>query len=113
MVEPGMIPHGVPLLQMLPIGLVVFIGIIILGIVDLYFVLFKKTSSSVSQFLITTSFRSPIVSWTFGVVSGHLWFPMYEAGKPHGTLERLWYAACGAFTCWAVMTIVSALRRKP
>lgn len=112
MVEPGVIPDGVPLLQMLPVGLWVFIGIIVLGIIDLYFVLFKKTSSSVSQFLITTSFRSPVVAWVFGVVSGHLWFPMHAAGQPSGTLERLWYAVCGAVFFWGAQTIVVALRKK-
>lgn len=101
----------VPLLEMLPIGLWVFIGIIVLGILDLYFVLFKKTSSSVSQFLITTSFRAPFVSFTFGCVVAHLFFYMYPIGADSGIWFRLSYGVAGAGVFWGIQEIVRALRR--
>lgn len=96
----------VPMLRMLPIGLPVFIGIIVLGIVDLYFVLFKDTSSSVSQFLITTSFQSPIVSFTFGCVVAHLFFYMYPIEKDSGIWMRLSYAVAGAGVFFGCQQII-------
>lgn len=112
MVEPGTIPNGIPLLMMLPVGLFVFIGIIVLGIIDLYYVLFKKTSSSVSQFLITTAFRSPFVSFTFGCVVAHLFFYMYPAGESSGIWERLSYAVAGAGVFWGIQQIIFGFKNK-
>ena len=91
---------------MMTVGLVVFIGIIVLGIVDLYFVLFKDTASSVSQFLITTSFRAPAVPFAFGCVVSHLFFYMYPVDKTSGFLMRLSYAVAGAGVFWGIQEIV-------
>ena len=109
MVEPGVITDGVPLLQMLPVGLFVFIAILATAIVDLYFVLFKKTSSTVSQFLITTNFRAPFVSFAWGCTIAHLFFYMYPAGTDSGIWWRMSYAAAGAFLFWGIQEIVKAL----
>lgn len=53
-------------------GLITTIGIITLGIVDLCFVLFTGTPSTVSDFLIRTGFKAPMVVFAFGFVCGHL-----------------------------------------
>lgn len=57
-------------------GLITTIGIITLGIVDLFFVLFKGTGSSVSDFLIRAGFHSPVMVFAFGFVCGHLFGAM-------------------------------------
>ena len=93
-------------LKMMVPGLVVFICIIVLGIVDLYFVLFKDTSSSVSQFLIGTAFQAPFVSFTFGCVCSHLFFYMYPIEKDSGFLMRLSYGAAGAGVFWGVQQLI-------
>jgi len=53
-------------------GLFTTILIIILGIVDLCFVLFGGTGSSVSSFLINAGFASPVFVFGVGFVCGHL-----------------------------------------
>lgn len=53
-------------------GLVTTILIITLGIVDLCFVLFGGTGSSVSSFLINAGFKSPVFVFGVGFVCGHL-----------------------------------------
>jgi len=53
-------------------GLITTIGIITLGIIDLFFVLFKGTGSSVSNFLVQAGFKAPMVVFAFGFVCGHL-----------------------------------------
>lgn len=53
-------------------GLITTIGIIILGITDLCFVLFTGTPSTVSDFLIRSGFKAPMVVFAFGFVAGHL-----------------------------------------
>lgn len=53
-------------------GLLVTIGVITLGIVDLCFVLFKGTPSTVSDFLIRCGFKAPMVVFAFGFVCGHI-----------------------------------------
>jgi hypothetical protein len=53
-------------------GLVTTILIITLGIVDLCFVLFGGTGSSVSSFLINAGFKSPVFVFGLGYICGHL-----------------------------------------
>lgn len=53
-------------------GLITTIGIITLGIVDLCFVLFKGTGSSVSNFMIQAGFKSPMLVFAIGFICGHL-----------------------------------------
>ncbi len=85
-------------------GLVVTILIICLGIYDLITVVVKGTGSSVSDFLIRTGFSSPMVVFTFGFVSGHLFGRMYNVGHPD--LTNWWYVICavlfGAFVGYGV-----------
>lgn len=54
-------------------GLLVTIAVIILGIVDLCFVLFSGTPSSISNFMIRMGFKAPAVVFAFGYVCGHIW----------------------------------------
>ena len=60
--------------------LVVFIFIIGLGIYDLACVVFKGVPSSVSAFIVKTTKVSPIISFVFGAVVGHLFFNMCGGG---------------------------------
>lgn len=53
-------------------GLITTIGIIVLGIVDLCFVLFGGTGSSISNFLVDAGFKAPVMVFAFGFVCGHL-----------------------------------------
>lgn len=57
-------------------GLITTIGVITLGIVDMCFVLFRGTGSSVSNFLILAGFKSPVMVFAFGFVCGHLFGKM-------------------------------------
>ena len=63
-------------------GLVTTIVIIILGIVDLIFVLRRGTGTSVSNFLINVGFKSPVFVFAIGFVAGHLFGYMTPAEKP-------------------------------
>lgn len=53
-------------------GLVVTIAIIALGIYDLVVVLFSGTGSSISDFMIRSGFKAPMIVFTVGFVCGHL-----------------------------------------
>lgn len=53
-------------------GLITTILIVVLGVVDLVFVLFTGTGSSVSNFLIQSGFKSPVLVFAFGFIAGHL-----------------------------------------
>lgn len=53
-------------------GLVVTIAIITLGIYDLVVVLFTGTGSSISDFMIRSGFKAPMIVFTVGFVCGHL-----------------------------------------
>jgi hypothetical protein len=53
-------------------GLITTIGIIILGVADLFFVLFQGTGSSVSDFMIRAGFKAPMIVFALGYVAGHL-----------------------------------------
>lgn len=57
-------------------GLVVFIMLIVGAIIDLGFVLFGGTGSSVSSFLINAGLKSPIFMFFCGAAVSHLWFYM-------------------------------------
>jgi len=71
-----MIKYSMPLA-----GLIVTVLIIILGIVDLCFVLVGGTGSSVSSFLINVGFKSPVFVFAVGFVCGHLFGMMTPAVK--------------------------------
>jgi hypothetical protein len=75
--------------------LIVFIGILTLAIVDLGLVIFKGQGNSVSQFLITTAFKSPLVSFAFGATCGHLFFFMWDVNCSPDWVERILIAFCG------------------
>lgn len=58
------------------------IAIITAGIVDLAFVVFGGTGSSISNFLINVGFESPMFVFMTGFVAGHLFGPMkLDKGK--------------------------------
>lgn len=57
-------------------GLVTTIGVITLGIVDLVFVLFTGSGSSVSNFMILAGFSAPMVVFCVGFICGHLFGAM-------------------------------------
>lgn len=53
-------------------GLVITIAIVALGIYDLVVVLFTGTGSSISDFMIRSGFKAPMIVFTVGFVCGHL-----------------------------------------
>lgn len=53
-------------------GLITTIGVIVLGIFDLACVCFGGTGSSISNFLLTAGFKSPVMVFAFGFTCGHL-----------------------------------------
>lgn len=71
-------------MTMSPAGLVVFIMLIVGGTIDLGFVVFGGTGSSVSNFLINAGFKSPTFSVMVGACISHLWWYM--------TPKEEWYA---------------------
>lgn len=59
-------------LTMSTAGLVVTILVTVAGIFDLYFVLFKGTGSSISNFMINAGFKSPVIVFAIAFLCGHL-----------------------------------------
>ena len=57
-------------------GLFTTIAITVAGIVDLYFVVFTGTGSSISNFMVNVGFNSPMVVFTIGFLCGHLFGAM-------------------------------------
>lgn len=92
-------------------GLIVYIGILALAIYDLTVVVLKGTASSVSQFLISTSFKSPLVSFAFGATVGHLFFFMWDTDCYVNWGERLLIAACGAGFALGVEQLIRGIRK--
>lgn len=83
-------------LDMNPTALGVFILILVVGIYDLTVVVIcKKMNRSITNFLITTAYKAPIVSFTFGCSVGHLFFYMYDTNCTPSFEERMIVAACG------------------
>ena len=68
-------------------GLLVTILVIVLGTVDLCFVVFGGTGSSVSNFLINAGYKSPVFIIGVGFVCGHLYGQMWE-DTPEGWANR-------------------------
>lgn len=66
---------------MKPVALITTIFIITLGIIDLCFVLFGGTGSSVSNFLIQAGFKSPVFVFATGFICGHLFGYMTPEAK--------------------------------
>lgn len=62
-------------------GLVTTICITTLMIIDLFFVLFGGTGSSVSNFMINVGFKSPMVVFGMGYLMGHLTGYMWPEKK--------------------------------
>lgn len=100
-------------LSMATTGLVVFVAILALAIYDLIVVIRKGTASSISQFLITTAFKAPFVSFAFGATVGHLFFVMYDANCTLNWTERMIVAGCGAGVALGVSEIVRAIKPRP
>lgn len=63
-------------------GLILTIFVITLGIFDLVVVLIKGTGSSISQYLVSKSFSSPMMVFAFGFVAGHLFAGMLPDTSP-------------------------------
>lgn len=59
-------------------ALVIFVALIILGMYDLYCVVFNGVASSISSFIVNLPFYSPIAYGVICIVAGHLLFPMRE-----------------------------------
>ena len=57
--------------------LVIFILLIVAGLVDLGFVVFGGTGTSISNAMINIGFKSPLVVFVSGLICGHLFFYMY------------------------------------
>lgn len=95
-------------------GLIVFIFLIAGALVDLGFVLFGGTGSSVSNFLINVGFKSPIFSFTVGATVAHLFFYMTPEAewKEHTPWARIKRSGimmiCAVVIYEAVRRIVSA-----
>lgn len=92
-------------------GLAFFILVIIGGIVDGILVFVRGTGSTISQFLITTAFRSPMFTFTFGCAMGHLFMYMYPMGCDSHFGERMVWAGAGAVVGIGIKEIVSAIIR--
>ncbi len=54
--------------------LIIFIGIIALGIWDLFCVFFSVTTLTVSQVMVDIGMTSPFVVFVSGMCVGHFWF---------------------------------------
>lgn len=108
---PGNLAHTFMGLTMDTTALVVYILILTLAIYDLTVVLFKGTTSSVSQFLIKTSLKSPLVTFAFGATIGHLFFFMWDTDCTPNWAERLVVAGCGAVV-GAIVTGICISRKR-
>jgi hypothetical protein len=73
-----------PKYTMNAMALVFFIGVIVLGIVDLGFVVFSGTGSSLSAWFAGHG-ATPVVSFVLGCVSGHLLFTMVPVSSNGGS----------------------------
>lgn len=92
-------------------GLVTCILIITLGIVDLFFVLFKGSGSSVSNFLVNAGVKAPFVTFTFGCVCGHLFLYMTPLGNP---IQYNWFVMSqGLCAGFAIGFLTRYLLSKP
>lgn len=61
-------------------GLIVFITLIVLGIIDFGFVLFRGTGGTISNAMVQMGIKAPFWPFVFGCVCGHLFFYMKPAG---------------------------------
>jgi hypothetical protein len=66
---------------MKPAHLFTTIAVITVGVVDLAFVCFSGTGSSVSNFMKNVGFNSPAIVFAIGFICGHLFGPMKAAEK--------------------------------
>lgn len=91
-------------------GLVVFIMLIVGGTIDLGFVLFGGTGSSVSNFLINAGFKSPVFSIMAGACLSHLFFYMTPESEWLNNTPWLRIKRSGIMMICAVV-IYEAVRR--
>lgn len=59
-------------------------AVITLGIYDLVIVATNGVNQSISRFLQDTAFGSPLITFTFGFVAGHVFGYMKPSGKYSG-----------------------------
>lgn len=57
-------------------GLVIFAALLVLGLYDLYCIVFNGISSTISNYLTNVGFTSPIFNFVIGAICGHALFPM-------------------------------------
>lgn len=96
--------------DMSTIGLIVTILIIVLGILDLVVVVWKGTGSSVSDFLIRAGLTSPMITFTFGFVCGHLFGRMTPVGV--SPTDNIWYVVIAVLFGAGVGYGISQWRKK-
>ena len=64
-------------------GLVLTIGVTVMALIDLWFVLFTGTGSTISNFLVNTGYASPPLVFGAGWLCSHLFGGrMYEVKSP-------------------------------
>lgn len=59
-------------------NLVVFCVLLGVALYDLALVCFFNTTSSISAFMVSSGFKSPLLVFTIGAICGHLFFSMRE-----------------------------------
>lgn len=91
--------------------LVVYIAVLVIAIVDFSLVVFRGTGSSVSQWLITTAFKSPLVTMGFCVTVGHL-FSMHDVRCVESWVSRGQDVAAGVALGWAVTYLILLVRQR-
>ncbi len=91
--------------------LVIFICLLGIALFDFALVIFRGTGSSVSQWLITTAFRSPLVTMGFSVTVGHL-FSMHDASCAESWVARGQDVAAGFALGWCVTYLVGVARAR-
>lgn len=105
------------ILSMTTTGLICFICILVLAIYDLFALIYgemkgQKAAYTVSQFLINTAFKAPMVSFGFGACAGHLWFVMHDLNCSMDWTERMIVAACGAAVGIGIEHLIKAAIRR-
>jgi hypothetical protein len=65
-------------------ALIVTMGFIVLGIYDLIIVATNGVDQSISRFLQDTAFGSPLITFTFGFVCGHIFGYMKPSETHNG-----------------------------
>lgn len=98
-------------LTMSTTALVFFILFFALMFYDMIVVLFKGTTSSVSQLLINLGFKSPVFCVTFGAALGHLFFYMIPTDQWGPNKEPLVLLEKNAYLIICTILIYEGVRR--